>query len=319
MMKVLITGYSGFVGSHLLDELKANFNIKLLGRAPPKIDCEFLKTSINDSTDFSAILDDLDVVIHVAARAHIMNDISNDPLDEFRAVNVRGTINLAKQAAQNGVKRFIFISSIKVNGEQTSFEMPFTYADKRKPEDAYGLSKSEAEEQLVALSQQTGMEYVFIRPPLVYGKGSKANFSALMKLIVKKVPLPFGAVNGNVRSLVSVYNLIDLIKVCIEHPNASNQTFLVSDGDDLSTNEMVKLMAKVQGVNLWLLPIPVWMLKLLGKLTGKSDIISRLTDSLQVDITHTREALGWAPPYSVEEGFAMCVQKSPDNVDEIVK
>lgn len=308
MTKVLITGFSGFVGSHLLNKLKDDFHIKLLGRNKPVGEYEFLQASIDDSTDYSLILQDVDVVIHVAARAHIMNDTATDPLEAFRAVNVRGTLNLAQQAAQSGVKRFIYISSIKVNGEQTSFEKPFNFSDKRMPEDAYGLSKSEAEEQLVSLAKQTSMEYVFIRPPLVYGKGVKANFSALMKLAGKKLPLAFGAINANKRSLVSVYNLVDLIKVCIEHPHAANQTFLVSDGNDLSTTAMVKLMAEVQGVKPLLIPIPVWSLKLLGKLTGKSDMISRLTDSLRVDITHTQETLNWTPPFSVKEGFAKCIE-----------
>ena len=308
MKKILITGFSGFVGSHLLDELKDDFHIKLLGRNKPVGEYDFLQASIDDSTDFSPILQDVDVVIHVAARAHVMNDTATDPLEAFRAVNVRGTLNLAYQAAQSGVKRFIYISSIKVNGEQTPFEKPFNFSDQPMPEDAYGISKSEAEEQLVSLANQTGMEYVFIRPPLVYGKGVKANFSALMKLVGKKLPLPFSAINANKRSLVSVYNLVDLIKVCIEHPKAANQTFLVSDGDDLSTTAIVKLMAEVQGVKPLLIPLPVWSLKLLGIITGKSDMISRLTDSLRVDITHTKETLDWTPPLSVKEGFAKCIE-----------
>jgi nucleoside-diphosphate-sugar epimerase len=307
-MRILITGTSGFVGSHLLGELKNDFQIKLVGRNKPIGEYNFLQASIDESTDFSQILQDVDVVIHVAARAHIMNDNATDPLEAFRAVNVRGTMNLGHQAAQSGVKRFIYISSIKVNGEQTPFDKPFNFSDQRMPEDAYGISKSEAEEQLVSLAKQTGMEYVFIRPPLVYGKGVKANFSALMKLAGKKLPLPFGAINANKRSLVSVYNLVDLIKVCIRHPQAANQIFLVSDGDDLSTTAMVKLMAEVQGIKPILIPLPVWSLKLLGKITGKSDMISRLTDSLRVDITHTQERLNWTPPFSVKEGFAKCIE-----------
>ena len=307
-MKILITGYSGFIGSHLLKHLKNSFDFKLLGRTPPSFGCEYLQASIDLTTDYSSVLADTDVVIHAAARAHIMNDTVLDPLEEFREVNVRGTLNLAKQAANCGVKRFIFISSIKVNGEKTSFGPSYTCDDEHKPEDAYGLSKSEAEQQLRSLCKKTGMEYVFIRPPLVYGKGVTANFSALMKLAGKKLPLPFGAIKANKRSLVSVYNLVDLIKVCIEHPEAANQTFLVSDGDDLSTTAMVKLMAEVQDVKPILIPLPVWFLRLLGILTRKSDIISRLTDSLRVDITHTKNTLDWTPPLSVKEGFAKCVE-----------
>lgn len=307
-MNVIITGYSGFVGSHLLEQLKDTFDLRLIGRTSPEIECRFLQAAIDSKSDYTSIISGTDVVIHVAARAHIMNDTATDPLEAFRAVNVRGTLNLAHQAAHAGVKRFIFISSIKVNGEKTSLEKPFKFSDQRMPEDAYGLSKSEAEEQLEALCEQTGMEYVFIRPPLVYGKGVKANFSALMKLAGKKLPLPFGAINANKRSLVSVYNLVDLIKVCIEHPHAANQTFLVSDGDDLSTTAMVKLMADVQGIKPLLIPLPIWSLKFIGKLTGKSDMISRLTDSLRVDITHTQETLDWTPPLSVKEGFAKCIE-----------
>ena len=307
-MKILITGYSGFVGSNLLEQLKGNFDLKLLGRQSPCIESDFFQAIIDSKADYSSIIADTDIVIHVAARTHIMNDATLDPLEEFREVNVRGTLNLAKQAARAGVKRFIYISSIKVNGEKTSFAKAFMFSDQRMPEDAYAISKSEAEEQLETLCEQTGMEYVFIRPPLVYGKGVKANFSALMKLAGKKLPLPFGSINANKRSLVSVYNLVDLIKVCIEHPKAANQTFMVSDGDDLSTSAMVKLMAEVQGIKPILVLIPVWFLKLLGKLTGKSDMISRLTDSLLVDITHTKETLNWMPLFSVKEGFVKCIE-----------
>jgi nucleoside-diphosphate-sugar epimerase len=308
MLKVLITGYSGFIGSHLVDELKSKFQINLLGRTKPSLGCQYLNATINNHSDYSSILDSVDVVIHVAARTHIMNDTEICPLDEFRAVNVKGTLNLAQQAANKGVKRFIYISSIKVNGEKTSPGHPFTQIDEKRPVDDYGLSKSEAEEQLEKLSKLTGIEYVSIRPPLVYGKGVKANFSALMTLVRNKVPLPLSAIKNNSRSLVSVYNLVDLIKTCIDHPNASNQTFLVSDDEDLSTSEMVRLMAKAQSVKTLLFPVPVWMLRLLGRLMGKSDIISRLTDSLEVDITHTKQTLDWKPLYSVEEGFAKCVK-----------
>ena len=307
-MKILITGYSGFVGSHFLNEVNNFYDINLLGRSVPSISSNYLKASIGPNEDYSSILNDVSVVIHIAARAHIMNDTAKDPLEEFRAVNTLGTLNLARQAASAGAKRFIFVSSVKVNGESTQYDKAFTNTDKACPEDPYGSSKANTESELKQLSDETGLEVVIIRPPLVYGKGVKANFAALLNLVTKKIPLPFGAITKNRRSLVSVYNLVDLIETCIHHPNATNQTFLVSDDHDLSTTEMVKLMAKVQGVKPWLLPFPVWKLKLLGKITGKSDMISRLTDSLQVDITHTKETLDWTPPYSVEEGFAKSVQ-----------
>ena len=309
-MKILITGYSGFVGKHLVDALYGNFELKLLGRTNPNFNCEFLKAPIDSSTDYSSIIHDVDVVIHLAARAHIMIDKALDPLNEFREVNVRGTINLANQAAKAGVRRFIYISSIKVNGEKTLIDSPFKNSDEHKPEDAYGLSKSEAEQQLISLGAETGMEYVFIRPPLVYGEGVKANFSFLMNFIGKKFPLPFGALVSNRRSLVSVYNLVDLIKVCVVHPKATNQIFLVSDDNDISTSGMVALMARVQGVKNYSLPFPAWCFHLLGRLLNKQEIIDRLVGSLQVDITHTKETLNWKPPYSVEEGFAKCVEKN---------
>jgi len=307
-MKVLVTGYSGFVGGHLLNKLEYIYNIHLLGRTSPNSCYKHLLVSISHDDDYSSILTDVSVVIHIAARAHIMNDTATNPLDEFRVVNTQGTLNLARQAVSAGVKRFIFVSSVKVNGESTLNGQAFYNTDKACPEDPYGISKADAEFDLRQLSEETGLEVVIIRPPLVYGEGVKANFAALLNLVTKKIPLPFGLINENRCSLVSVYNLVDLIETCIHHPNAANQTFLVSDDHDLSTTEMIKLMAKVQDVKPWLLPFPVWTLKLLGKITGKSDMISRLTDSLQVDITHTKETLDWTPPYSVEEGFAKCVQ-----------
>ena len=307
-MKILLTGANGFLGNQFLLCYRESADIELLVRTPLLV-CSKKQHigNINSKSDFSSALIDKEIVIHCAARAHIMNDDATDPLVEFREVNTHGTLNLAKQAAAAGVKRFIFISSIKVNGEAT-FGYPFTAFEEHKPEDFYGISKSEAEFGLRAIAEESDMEVVIIRPPLIYGLGVKANFAALINLVTKKIPLPFGSITGNRRSLVSVYNLVDLIETCIHHPNAANQTFLVSDDHDLSTTEMVKLMAKEQGVKPWLLPVPVWTLKLLGKITGKSDMISRLTDSLQIDITHTKDTLDWTPPYSVEEGFAKCVQ-----------
>lgn len=303
-----LTGGNGFLGGRIL-QIATTAKVKCYGRRQPKNlkGDHFYNGNINGNANFSSFLNELDTVIHCAA--HVMNDNSSILLEEFREVNTYGTLNLAKQAADAGVKRFIFISSIKVNGELTDVGIPFNAHDVCIPTDFYGLSKYEAEVGLRKIANETGMEVVIIRPPLVYGHGVKANFSALLNLVTKKIPLPFGSIKNNQRSLVSVYNLVDLIDKCIYHPNAANQTFLVSDDHDLSTTEMVKLMAKVQGVKPWLIPVPVWMLKFLGKITGKSDMISRLTDSLQVDITHTRETLDWTPPYSVEDGFAMCVQK----------
>ncbi|PKH31900.1 NAD-dependent epimerase/dehydratase family protein [Shewanella sp. ALD9] len=307
-----ITGYSGFVGKVLISELKPS-KLLLLGRKKPKdiFDydfCEFDLSAINHSL-LATSLSKARVLIHIAARVHIMNDINDNPLAEFRAVNTQGTLSLAKQAADAGVKRFIFISSIKVNGETTTNRPPFTKSDNPAPIDPYGISKAEAEMQLLALGKITGMEIVIIRPPLVYGEGVKANFSSLMSFVNKGYPLPFKAIKNNKRSLISVYNLVDLIKLCIEHPNAANQIFLASDDNDLSTSAMVSLMAKVQKRKSFFLPIPVWCFQFVGVLFNKRDVIDRLTGSLQLDITHTKNTLDWKPPYSVDHGFQLSTKK----------
>lgn len=309
MPKVLLTGYSGFVGSQLMMTLKPKFDLSLIGRtAPDDKTIPFNQCSIDKRSNYSQAVADVDVVIHCAARAHIMDDDSADPLIEFRKVNTLGTLNLAKQAADAGVKRFIYISSIKVNGESSEENKPFKYDDKHALKDPYGVSKGEAEIALLELGQQSGMEIVIIRPPLVYGEGVKANFAALLKLVLKGLPLPFRCIKHNTRSMVSVYNLVDLIKTCIEHPNAANQVFLVSDDDDLSTAQMIALMAKVQGKRNLALPVPVWCFKLVGKLLNKQDVVDRLTGSLQVDIEHTKKTLNWQPPYSVEHGFKLAAK-----------
>jgi len=233
---------------------------------------------------------------------------STEPLVEYRKVNLEATLNLAKQAIKAGVKRFVFVSSIKVNGERSPLGKPFKHGDISNPLDDYGVSKSEAELQLIELSNATGLEVVVIRPTLVYGPGVKANFGALMNLVAKGIPLPFGYINQNKRSLVSVVNLVDLIITCIDHPKAANQVFLVSDDYDVSTSEMVREMAKALEKPSWQLPIPIWCYKLAGKLFKKSDVVDRLTGSLQVDIFHTKETLGWKPPQTLQDGFKQTAQ-----------
>lgn len=307
---IAITGYTGFVGQHLLELLNTT-DCLLLGRNPLANYSHFDEFDLSQTNDLDLVskLSKVDALVHIAARVHIMNDDATDPLAEFRAINTDGTLNLAKQAAQAGVKRFIFVSSIKVNGESTTSKSPYTALDVPRPEDPYGISKAEAEQQLLELGKQTGMEIVIIRPPLVYGEGVKANFASLMRFVGKGLPLPFRLMKNNKRSLVSVYNLVDLIKVCITHPKAANQVFLASDDHDLSTAEMVALMAKVQGKKNFALPVPVWCFKLAGKLLNKSDVIDRLTGSLQLDITHTKNTLDWKPAYSVEHGFKLAAKK----------
>ncbi|MGR5547046.1 UDP-glucose 4-epimerase family protein [Vibrio sp. PNB22_2_2] len=303
-MIITVTGASGFVGSSLLKKLPSD-RTRSIGLGKPEIipSEQFFKLNIDSNTNYSYALSGVDVVVHLAARVHVMNDAVSNPLEEYREVNTRGTVNLARQAASAGVKRFIFISSIKVNGEGTTLDKPFTSADESLPEDDYGLSKAEAEQQLFEIGKETGMEIVIIRPTLVYGPGVKANFAALMNLVSKGIPLPFGCIKNNKRSLVSVDNLVDLIATCIDHPKAANQVFLVSDDHDVSTSKMVREMAQALGKPTWQLSVPVWCYKLVGKLFNKSDVVDRLAGSLQVDISHTKETLGWEPPQSLQEGF----------------
>ncbi|MGL4748058.1 MAG: NAD-dependent epimerase/dehydratase family protein, partial [Shewanella sp.] len=246
MAKVLLTGATGFVGSTLLARLKKQSEIQVVvttRKDTPETDVNTIFVGdVDGATDFSVALRDTDTVIHCAARAHIMSDDVPDALSEYRRVNVAGTLNLAQQAVKYGVKRFIFISSIKVNGESTTSKPKFTAFDIPAPLDAYGQSKMEAEQALFELSRETSMEVVIIRPTLVYGPAVKANFASLFGIVLKGIPLPFACICNNKRSLVSVTNLVDLIVTCIEHPKAANQTFLVSDDHDVSTSEMVREM-----------------------------------------------------------------------------
>ncbi|MEZ9368113.1 UDP-glucose 4-epimerase family protein [Shewanella sp. 10N.286.51.B2] len=306
-MKLLLTGASGFIGRNLLGRL-AGYDLHLISRTKLEYFNDFRNVSlfqyeIDAETDYTSALTDRDVIIHCAARAHIMNDELLDPLAEYLKVNTEGTINLARQAFKAGVKRFVYISSVKVNGESTELNKPFKSNDIRSPEDFYGKSKSEAEEKLLELARETGLEVVIIRPTLVYGPGVKANFASLLNLVSKGLPLPFGCIKNNKRSLVSVKNLVDLIVTCIEHPKAANQVFLVSDDHDVSTASMVKHMSHALGKSSRLLPIPLWCYRLVGKLTGKSDVVNRLIGSLQVDISHTKDTLDWVPPQTLEQGF----------------
>ena len=263
---------------------------------------QHLTGDLTATTNWSAALERVSAVLHCAARVHVMTDASANPLDEFRRVNVQGTLSLARQAAAAGVRRFVFISSIKVNGESTQAGQPFTADDTSAPQDAYGISKMEAEQGLRELSAQTGMEVVIIRPPLVYGPGVKANFAAMMRWLQRGVPLPLGAIH-NQRSLVALDNLVDLIVTCITHPAAANQTFLVSDGEDVSTTELLRRMGQAMGKPARLLPVPASWLKLAATLVGKREVAQRLCGSLQVDIEKTRQLLGWSPPFSLDQGL----------------
>ena len=303
--KIALTGYTGFVGNKLVPSLPAE-RLVLLGRQTTLIPCTAAFTkSLEAAETYDDCLIDVSVVIHCAARVHMMNETAADPLQAFREVNTSGTLNLARQAAQAGVKRFIFLSSVKVNGEATESRSPFEYSDIAQPQDAYGMSKSEAEQGLRLLAAETGMEVVIIRPPLIYGPDVKANFSAMLKLAKKNLPLPLGAID-NKRSLVAIDNLIDLIVTCIDHPKAANETFLVSDDQDVSTTELLQMMTRAAGKKPRLIPVPVSWLRFAARLTGKQAVIERLCGNLQVDITHTKDTLGWKPPFSVEEVIARC-------------
>lgn len=308
-MTILVTGASGFIGSKLIEQLPIG-DVLGLGRNKPKVLSRypFVEAEIGSDVDYSDVLDDVSVVVHLAARVHVMNDSVNDPLEAYREINTYGTVNLARQAAAAGVKRFILVSSIKVNGECSALEKPFCFDDPHAPQDDYGLSKSEAEKQLIVLAKDVGMEMVIIRPTLVYGPGVKANFASLMNLVSKGIPLPFGSVTDNKRSLVSIDNLVDLIVTCIKHPKAANQVFLVSDDHDISTSEMVREMAIALDKPTWQLPVPIWCYKLAGKLFNKSDVVDRLTGSLQVDISHTKDTLDWKPPQTLQDGFKQTAQ-----------
>jgi nucleoside-diphosphate-sugar epimerase len=305
-MKALVTGANGFLGHEVWRCLNAMSGVHALGsvRRPPELTGETVieMGDLTPYTDWSMTLAGAGVVVHLAARSHVMHDTEVDPLSVFRSVNVAGTLNLARQSAAAGVKRFVFISSVKVNGESTPPGQAFIEFDTPNPHDAYGQSKHEAELGLRQISSETGMEVVIIRPPLVYGPGVKANFAALMRAVQKGWPLPLGAVH-NQRSLIALDNLVDFIITCINHPNAANQTFLVSDGQDLSTTELLQGMAKAAGVPSRLLPIPVWALQTAASVLGKGDVIQRLCGNLQIDISKARNLLGWTPPISVEEGL----------------
>jgi nucleoside-diphosphate-sugar epimerase len=308
-MNILITGANGFVGSSLVKKLSNVPAVKLTMAArvplPAKWGRSFKVNQLDSHTNWSEAVVGHHCVIHTAARTHVMKDEFSDSLMEYRRVNVHGTINLARQAAVAGIRRFIFISSIKVNGEQTSLGKPFMAQDIPAPKDAYGQSKLEAERGLLQIGTETGMEIVIIRPPLVYGLGVKGNFAALINIVQKVIPLPLGSIH-NKRSLVSLDNLVDLIVTCINHPKAANEVFLAGDGQDLSTADLFRGVAKAAGVSSLLFPVPVSVLMFVASLLGKKAVAQRLLGSLQVDISKASDLLGWTPPISVEEGLSLC-------------
>jgi nucleoside-diphosphate-sugar epimerase len=305
-MKVLVTGANGLVGRSLcvglIDRrIAVRAAVRSATSVLPEIEC-VLVGAVNGATNWRAALVDVQIVVHLAARVHVLHDHSAEPLAEFRQVNVQGTLELARQAASAGVRRFVFISSVKVNGESTCPGQAFLESDPPNPQDAYGISKHEAEQGLRQLALETDLDVVIIRPPLVYGPGVKANFAALMQAVQNGWPLPLGAVN-NRRSLVALDNLTDFIMTVITHPAAANQTFLISDGQDLSTAELIRAIADAVHTRAHLISVPLWLLEWVGRLTGKTHAVGRLCGNLQVDSSKARNLLGWVPVVSVQEGL----------------
>lgn len=304
--RILVTGTSGFVGKSLSAGLTQHGHIMrtaVRNIDPLAANIDAIEVGeIDGATDWTFALKNVDVAIHLAARVHIMNATTNDSLEEFRKVNVAGTLNLAREAAMVGVKRFIYISSIGVNGNSTIFNHPFTEEDKPNPRDPYSISKLEAELGLQKLSEETGLDIVIIRPPLVYGFEAPGNFKRIINVLKKRLPLPLGAIH-NKRSFVYVGNLVNFILLCIDHPAAANQTFLVSDGQDISTTELLRGCAEALGVRVRLVPVPQKLIEVCAALIGKCDVAQRLCGSLQVDISKARTLLGWAPPISLADGL----------------
>ena len=310
--EILVTGASGFIGRQLSSHLTTlGFVVRRTSRSQVLESSEsagwITVGDIDSRTDWCASLaGGIDAIVHLAGRAHIMRHTTTDPLAEYSRVNVEGSLNLARQAAAAKVKRFIYISSIGVNGNE-SYQRPFTVTAPPAPHSLYAVSKYEAELGLLEIAEQTGLEVVIIRPPLVYGPGAPGNFGSLVRWLSRGVPLPLGAIH-NQRSLVGIDNLIDLIITCIDHPAAANQTFLVSDDEDLSTTVLLRRLGAALGKPARLLPVPASLLKLAARLVGKQDIAQRLLGNLQVDISNTREILNWTPPISVDAGLRKTAQ-----------
>nr|WP_315473963.1 SDR family oxidoreductase [uncultured Rhodoferax sp.] len=308
---IFVTGVTGLVGGALVNHLLAKGQRVAVGlrRAnsyewPKGVEPQVMGNLGQDPLD-NLDLCGVRVVVHCAARAHVMHDTEADPLSAYRRVNVKGSLELLRRAAACGVRRFVYISSIKVNGESTTVGRVFRADDPPYPQDPYGVSKREAEDALRALALAVGMEFVIVRPPLVYGPGVKANFASMMRWLSWRVPLPLGGVTNNRRSFVALDNLVDLIFVCINHPAAANEVFLASDGEDLSTTELLRRMGSALGKPVLLLAVPVHWLEWAARLISKRNIYHRLCGSLQVDISKNQQLLGWTPPLTVDDGLKL--------------
>lgn len=305
MQKIMVTGATGFIGQAVVQALLAqkyrlSIAVRNLSPTLPESVTQIKITDIASLAENSSALQDIDVLIHIAGRAHIMDKTENDPLAEFRRVNTTATLKLANLAESSGVKRFIFISSIKVNGEASLPGNPFKPELGSPPADAYGLSKFEAEHGLLSIAHSTRMQVVIIRPPLVYGPGVKANFATLIKWLNKGIPLPFGAIK-NKRSLVALDNLVSFIMLCISHPKAANEIFLLADETDVSTTELLQKIAHALHVRAWLLPVPVALMTFFARLIARQDLAERLFGSLQVDSSKAKNLLGWQAVTTMDE------------------
>ena len=311
--RILVTGASGFVGKALLQRLIENQTVDVVAASRTHISSgnrgvdAVAIGDIGPETDWRTALSRVDTVVHLAARVHVMHDRSANPLSDFRIANVAATMQLARQSAEFGVRRFIYISSIKVNGEFTRAGRPFRAEDHPGPMDPYGVSKLEAELELRQFAEETGLQVVVVRPPLVYGPGVRANFRNMMGWLDRGLPLPFGAVD-NQRSIIGLDNLCDLISVCTQHPAAAGKTFLASDGEDVSTTDLLRRLGKALGKPARLLPLPHGLLMAALSAIGQRNVVQRLCSSLQVDIAPTRTLLGWAPPVSLDEGLRRTAQ-----------
>jgi UDP-glucose 4-epimerase len=302
---IAVTGANGFVGQRLC-ELLTERGMPYRGISRRSHPGCIAVGDISASTDWQTALDGVSTVIHLAARVHVMNESAADPLSAFRQVNVDATLALARQASEMGVRRFVFVSSVKVNGESTLPGQAFSADDAPNPQDPYGYSKAEAEAELTRLSQATGMELVIARPPLVYGAGVRANFAALIRWAGSGIPSPFGACD-NRRSMVFIDNLCDLLLRVAVYPDAAGEIFLVSDGKDLSVREIFARLAQLQSASGWQIPVPVPLLRAAAAVAGKSSFTERLLGNLQVDIGKTCRFLDWTPPVSCEEGLRRTV------------
>lgn len=309
MGRVLVTGASGFVGKDLVGRLADDGSgwmpVAGVRRCSGLFGEEWALGPLETFGAEVGLPGGLDAVVHMAARAHVLDEPEADPLEVFRRVNVDGTLRLARQAADSGVRRFLFVSSVGVNGNVS--QRPFTERDVPAPQEPYAVSKYEAEQGLWDLAAETGMEVVVIRPPLVYGPGAPGNFGNLLRWVNKGVPLPLGAVTQNRRSLVALDNLVDLIVTCLDHPAAAGETFLVADGEDVSTAGLLRKVGDALERPARLVPVPVWMLRAGAAVLGKREMARRLLGSLQVDASKAREVLGWVPPVSLDEGLRRVV------------